>query len=100
MPPSTVLLERRLALAEGEVARLRAERTTLLRRLSSARDRRAAVTDAPPEQLVAERGLAGPAILAGALRELAAARRLGGHARLHAALGRVADAAEGWRERL
>lgn len=45
-------------------------------------------------------GLAGPAILAGALRDLAGARARGDRFGLRVALGAVADAALAWRDRL
>jgi hypothetical protein len=104
-PSATVVRD---ALAAAAVARraTAAAEERVARVERDLRERVAAVTG-EPRRLTADElaglradGPAGPAVLAAALQDLAAARRRGGEQRLAMALRRVAEAAITWQERL
>ncbi|PTL56432.1 hypothetical protein C7Y72_15840 [Paraconexibacter algicola] len=104
-PEAAVVRE---ALADAAAARRAAEQADAraARADRELRETVAAVRGEPrrlaPEELAELRadGPAGPAVLATALQDLAAARRHGGEQRLAAALRRVAEAAVTWQERI
>lgn len=104
-PEAAVLRE---ALAEAAAARREAEKAQdrATRADRELRDTVAAVRGEPrrltKEELTELRaeGPAGPAVLAAALQDLAAARKHGGEQRLASALRRVAEAAITWQERI
>lgn len=104
-PEAAVVRE---ALADAAAARRAAEQADAraARADRELRETVAAVRGEPrrlaPEELAELRadGPAGPAVLAAALQDLAAARRHGGEQRLAAALRRVAEAAVTWQERI